>query len=165
MKVYIKNQQKSLRVNERKIAGLLRKALHALGLHRAELSVLFVNDRRMKILNLQYRGIDKTTDVLSFPLLSAKEQKLRRAEASLNRSRSGTSELETPDRSLPLGDIVVNLHKAKRQSAENGISFNEEINRLLIHGLLHLVGYDHEQSPYLKSKMEKKEMELLRSAE
>jgi probable rRNA maturation factor len=117
----------------------------------------------MKILNSQYRGMDKTTDVLSFPLLCAKEQKFGRAKASLSRSMSGTSELDTPDRSLPLGDIVVNLHKAKRQSAENGISFNEEINRLLIHGLLHLVGYDHEQSAYLRSKMEKKEVELLGS--
>ena len=101
----------------------------------------------MKVLNRQYRGMDKTTDVLSFPQTSA----------------IAIHELQTADHEFVLGDIAINLHKAKRQSAENGISFNEEINRLLIHGLLHLVGYDHEQSAYLSRKMEKKEMELLGS--
>ena len=68
MKVYIKNQQRLIKVNQQRIRSLLKKILRLLGLHKAELSILFVNDRRMRILNRQYRGVDKTTDVLSFPL-------------------------------------------------------------------------------------------------
>lgn len=143
MKIYIKNQQKRLKVSHRKIAGLLRKALRLLSLHRAELSILFVNDRRMRILNHQYRGMDKTTDVLSFPLYEEIQK------------------VKLMPHTFALGDIVINLHKAKRQAEENGFSLNEEMNRLLIHGLLHLLGYDHEQSRHLKIKMQKMEFELL----
>jgi probable rRNA maturation factor len=143
MKVYIKNQQKRIKVSHRTIAGLLRKALRLLGLHRAELSILFVNDRRMRILNHQYRGMDKTTDVLSFPL----HEEIQDARL-----------ISHP---LALGDIVINLHKAKRQAEENSCSLNEELKRLLIHGLLHLIGYDHEQSRYLKIKMQEMGFELM----
>jgi rRNA maturation RNase YbeY len=94
----------------------------------------------MRILNRRYRGLDKTTDVLSFPLLDA--------------------EAPPSNMPLPLGDIVVNLHKAKRQAEEYGVSFNEELKRLLIHGLVHLIGYDHEKSRYQKIRMEAKEREL-----
>jgi len=85
------------------------------------------------MLNLQYRGADRTTDVLSFP----------------------------QDDPVFIGDIVINVHKAERQASEYGLTFNEELNRLLIHGLLHLIGYDHEKSRYYRSKMETKERELL----
>ncbi len=113
-----------------------------LGLHKAELSILFVNDRRMKILNSRYRDVDRTTDVLSFPIY--------------------TSLKEIPkDNVFFLGDIVINLQKARRQASEYELTFNEEIGRLLIHGFLHLIGYDHEKSRYHKNKMEAKEKELL----
>jgi rRNA maturation RNase YbeY len=62
---------------------------------------------------------------------------------------------------LPLGDIVINLHQAKRQASEHCITFNEELRLLLIHGLLHLLGYDHEKGGYQKNKMRAKEKELL----
>jgi probable rRNA maturation factor len=118
----------------------------------------------MRILNLQYRGIDRTTDVLSFPLLSADELKNRIREASSSSGKLPPSKLRPPDDALPLGDIVINLHQARRQAEEYGVTFNDELKRLLIHGLLHLIGYDHEQGFYLKKKMEKKEQELLRSS-
>jgi len=60
-----------------------------------------------------------------------------------------------------LGDIVINLHKTARQAQEYGHSFYDELNRLLIHGLLHLIGYDHEKGEYAKRKMKKKTQELL----
>jgi rRNA maturation RNase YbeY len=60
-----------------------------------------------------------------------------------------------------LGDIVINLHQAKRQATEHRLTFNEELGWLLIHGLLHLIGYDHEKSRYQKNKMRVKEKELL----
>ncbi len=62
---------------------------------------------------------------------------------------------------LILGDLVINLPKAKRQASEHGVSFSEELRRLIIHGLLHLAGYDHEKNRYQKRKMKLKEKELL----
>lgn len=93
----------------------------------------------MRDLNYRYRGLDKTTDVLSFPLTGG--------------LTAGVPAL--------LGDIVVCIPKALLQAQEYNVLFYEEVLRLLIHGLLHLVGYDHEKSPYQRARMEKKERELL----
>jgi len=60
-----------------------------------------------------------------------------------------------------LGDIVINLHKAERQAAEYGLTLNEELRRLLIHGLLHLTGYEHEKGGYAERKMKDKTRYLL----
>jgi probable rRNA maturation factor len=98
----------------------------------------------MKELNLRYRGLDKTTDVLSFPQI----------ESSIQQSAL-SSQLSI------LGDIVINLHQAKRQAVQHDLTLNEELERLLIHGLVHLIGYDHEKSRYFRNKMESKERELL----
>jgi probable rRNA maturation factor len=155
MKVYIKNQQKLIRINRQKIVCLLRKALRLLGIRKAELSILLVNDRRMRMLNLQYRGLDKTTDVLSFP-----QNENSSSSPFTKDGQGGITNSECLQSTLILGDIVINLHKAQKQAEENGITFNEEMKRLLIHGLLHLVGYDHEKNRYAKRKMQKKAEEL-----
>ncbi|MFA6053842.1 MAG: rRNA maturation RNase YbeY [Thermodesulfovibrionales bacterium] len=144
MKVYIKNCQRLLKPNQQRTASLLRKALRLLGLHKAEISILFVNDERMRILNRQYRGIDRTTDVLSFPQ---------------NEFISPNAERLTPN--VVLGDIVISLPKTKKQAEENGLTFHQELKKLLIHGLLHLIGYDHEINRYQENKMRKKAKELL----
>ncbi len=93
----------------------------------------------MRELNRVYRQIDRTTDVLSFHL----------------------TETGFPRPGDPLGDIVVSMPKATAQAAEYGVSLHDETLRLLIHGLLHLVGYDHERNTYQKRRMQKKERELL----
>jgi len=121
------------------------KALRLLGLHRAELSIFFVNDVRMRILNREYRGVDRTTDVLSFP---------QSADFSVHDSQLTVHE-------FILGDIVISLPKANRQAMEYGTTLNEELKRLLIHGLLHLIGYDHETGKYVERKMQKKTKEIL----
>jgi rRNA maturation RNase YbeY len=163
MKVYIRNQQRSIKVSQKRLRRLLRKALILLGLQRSELSILFVNDRRMKILNRQYRGVDKTTDVLSFPQHSTEERRVRRAQVRTSSLQSfRTSKLQTSDYRRILGDIVINLPRAKKQAAKHGLTLNEELEMLIVHGLLHLVGYDHEKNRYQKNKMESKEMELLK---
>lgn len=107
------------------------------------------------MLNLQHRCVDRTTDILSFPQFSAEELKARRAEVRT----SGLQSIRTSE--LLLGDIVINLPRARRQAAEHGLTLNEELRRLIIHGLLHLTGYDHEKNRYQKNKMESKERELL----
>lgn len=97
----------------------------------------------MRILNHQYRGVDRTTDVLAFPQIETK-----------------IPNLELKPQNFILGDIVINLHKAKRQAIEYGITFNTEVKKLLIHGILHLIGYDHEKGGYPEKKMRRKEREL-----
>lgn len=95
----------------------------------------------MKKLNRLYRGVEGTTDVLSFPIYE-----------SLSEMPHGGEFL--------LGDIVINLHAAARHSAEHGVTLAEEVRRLLIHGFLHLLGYDHEKSSYHAKKMRRREREL-----
>lgn len=93
----------------------------------------------MRRLNRQYRGLDKTTDVLSFPLYEA--GMLRPGDA--------------------LGDIVISIPRAAAQAAAYGVSLRNELLRLLLHGLLHLIGYDHEKNTYQKRRMQRKEKELI----
>jgi len=108
----------------------------------------------MKLLNKEYRGVDRSTDVLSFPQQESYKVKNKKA---LQKNLL----LVARHSSLILGDIVINVQRAKRQAVEQGITLNEELERLLIHGLLHLMGYDHEKSRYQKNKMRLKEQELL----
>lgn len=68
---------------------------------------------------------------------------------------------KSKDKKLLLGDLVINLPRAKRQAEEYELGFYEELKRLMIHGLLHLIGYDHERSKYSRRRMEKKEIKLL----
>jgi probable rRNA maturation factor len=120
----------------------LQSATHILSILKqpaAELSILFVGDKKMKELNTAYRGIDKSTDVLSF---------------------EATIPFASGDSGTILGDVVINIPRAETQAKEFGTAFYHEIHRLLIHGTLHLLGYDHERSPYQARKMQKKEEEL-----
>jgi probable rRNA maturation factor len=98
-------------------------------------AIAFVSDRRLRQLNKEFRGKDKTTDVLSFPF-----------EAD---------EFDTGKDFL--GDIVISLEQAARQSAENGFDLATEIKQLILHGILHLCGYDHETDD---GEMNRRELEL-----
>ncbi|MDP2158177.1 MAG: rRNA maturation RNase YbeY [Nitrospirota bacterium] len=134
----------------RRVRKDLATALALLGREEAELSILFVGSCRMKTLNSQYRGIPKETDVLSFPMENVQ-------------SFLPDSSRLTPhsSRSLVLGDIVISIPKTIEQARAYSAPFYEELLRLLIHGLLHLLGYDHEKSRYQKVRMESKEKEIL----
>jgi len=152
MKVYIENRQKQITINQQKIKRDSAALLRNLRLENAELSILLVNDSLMKELNHKFRGLDKTTDVLSFP-----QQEL--STGSYQSTTHGLSAKKSED--FVLGDIVINLQAAKRQSPEHQMSFTDEMRWLLIHGILHLIGYDHEKSKYAEGKMRQKEKELL----
>jgi rRNA maturation RNase YbeY len=119
----------------------LRTLLRNAGLPDAELSILFIGDRAMRSLNHAWRGKDRTTDVLSFSLREGAFPNLR------------------PDM---LGDIVISVPVASRQAREEGRSLAREIDRLLVHGLVHLLGYDHERGPREARRMVHKERELLK---
>lgn len=124
----------------------------------------------MKALNLMYRGIDRTTDVLSFPQYDSNDLRVASNELKgpplhppliKGGHRGGDPSLVTCRSLLPLGDIVINMNRAKAQAEERGISLRKEIKFLLIHGLLHLFGYDHEKNRRQAVRMKKMESELM----
>jgi len=119
-------------VESKLLSKIAHRALEVLGLNKAELSIALVSDTQIKRLNKLYRNKDKPTDVLSFPIG------------------------EKVNGWLILGDIVISVDTAKRQAQELGYSLEEELKRLLVHGLVHLLGYDHE----LGGEEEKKFFEL-----
>jgi probable rRNA maturation factor len=92
-----------------------------------DISVVMTNNLKIKALNKKYRNINKATDVLSFPIYSKVELKKLKASKDL----------------LNLGDIVISYDKAIAQAKEYGHSLKREISFLFIHGLLHLLSYDH----------------------
>jgi probable rRNA maturation factor len=115
-----------------------RAYLRALGREDAELSVLLVGDRRIRSLNREWRGEDAATDVLSFPLS------------------------EPPGGGPLLGDVVISWETAARRAREGGRPVAEELDRYLAHGILHLLGFDHER-PGDARRMAAREAELARS--
>ena len=113
--------------------------LHLLGL-RAELSVSLVDDLEMRRLNAAYRHRDQPTDVLAFAM------------------REGDGAALHPH---VLGDVVISLDTAARQAAARGVAVAAEVRLLLTHGILHLLGYDHERSPADARSMFRRQRELL----
>jgi probable rRNA maturation factor len=98
------------------------------------LSIAFVDDQAIQSLNKSFRGKDKPTDVLSFSQLEGGPEGFSANSPVLPFT-------------LPLGDIIISLDTAERQALQHNTTFDEEILRLLIHGVLHLFGYDHDNVP------------------
>ncbi len=118
----------------------------------------------MKKLNTIFRGMPKTTDVLSFPQQDS--NKLQVTSYGSKNPKLKTQNLKSPSSlvtrysSLLLGDVAISVPTAKRQAQMSGVDFYDEIYRLLIHGILHLLGYDHEETDYKAKAMRKKEKEI-----
>lgn len=112
---------------------------------RLSVSLLFADDAEVQSLNREWRAKDKPTNVLSFPMLE-------RADL-LALTDNGGPEM--------LGDIALALETCKREAADKGISLEHHVTHLLIHGLLHLAGYDHEISPEAAREMEGLEIKSL----
>ena len=140
MKILINNEFPEITVDARKIEQQTGKVLTSLDCNEHEISILFIGDQGIRELNDQFRGIDRPTDVLSFPQILE-------------------GELEIPG-ALVLGDVAISLETARSQSEEHGLSLEEELTLLLIHGILHLLGYDHEISDQEEEKMRSKTREL-----
>lgn len=121
---------------KRKIGKIFKIAEEVLGedFENAYLSVNFVSDEQIKRLNREFRKIDKVTDVLSFPNLQKK------AGESL---KNFQSDADFDTNMLFLGDVVISKNVAKAQAREFGHSMKREVCFLALHGLLHLLGYDH----------------------
>ncbi len=107
-----------------------------------EISILLLDDPQIRELNREYRKKDKSTDVLSFPML---DDMVKNVQPQL------------------LGDIVISVETAEKQAEKRKCSLYNELSRLLIHGTLHLLGYDHELSKKDAQEMRKKKMQYLKN--
>jgi probable rRNA maturation factor len=119
--IEVVNRQRKIRIDPERWRPFSEKALATIRNQSDEATIAFVSDRQIRELNRRFRGIDKATDVLSFP--------------------AGD---ETGGVAGNLGDIAISLERATIQAKENSLTLDEEIAQLILHGLLHLCGYDHE---------------------
>lgn len=146
MPVFVSNLQEKMVLDEDLITVFVAAIEIVLGDagygDEAEVSLVFVDDSYIRDLNLQYRNIDRSTDVLSFPMLE------------------GESFPHECGAEILLGDIVISLPTAQRQAEEYGHSLQREVSYLAVHGMLHLLGYDHQEEED-KRVMRQKEEEIL----
>jgi len=134
--IEVVNRQRKIAVDIERWQAFSERALKSLRKSESDATIAFVSDRQMKDLNKRFRNINRSTDVLSFPAQEAG------AATSTN-----------------LGDIAVSLERATTQAEENGLTLGIEIAQLILHGLLHLCGYDHETD---QGEMNRLELQLRR---
>ena len=140
MPVHMQSHVRRVTFDQARLDQLAQAILSDVGEASAELGIMFVGDQRMRGLNRRYRGKDRTTDVLAFAMREA------------SHSSVGL-----------LGDVVIAVPTAIRQAKEAQRSLDEELTVLLVHGILHLCGYDHERSEKEAHRMHRRERMILRS--
>jgi probable rRNA maturation factor len=140
--IEIVNRQRKIKIDVRHWRGFVKRAAGVAAAGKP-LTLAFVSDVKMRELNKLYRGVNTTTDVLSFA----------------SEPDDFVAAIETPnfENDDYLGDIVISLEQAARQAAENDLDFDTEIKQLILHGILHLCGYDHETDT---GEMNHKELRL-----
>ena len=158
--IYVDNRQEKIEVDE-KLVDLLKNVIEfALKEEEVdvecEVSLLFVDNDEMREINNETRGIDRATDVLSFPMLDYENKKVFK-EMYKNYE---FSQSDCDGEELVLGDVVLSLEKALEQSKEFNHSFEREASYLVVHSILHLLGYDHMEEDD-KVIMRKREEEIL----
>ena len=139
MCVLLRNDHPDIKIDCQEIENIIVIIMGHLDCPNQEVSILLTGDKDIRRLNQEFRSIDQPTDVLSFP-------------------QNDDEDLCIPEEII-LGDIAVSLDIAKYQAKEHGLDFKEEIILLLIHGILHLLGYDHEISIKEEEKMRNKTRE------
>lgn len=133
MEILFRNAQRKFKINRIKVISQIETILTELNQSGSEISIMLVNDAKIKKLNSDYRDKDLATDVLAFP----------QDEDAINDNGGSL-----------LGDVVVSVETSRRQAKEHCLSSDEELILLIIHGTLHLLGYDHERSAKDKRKMQ-----------
>jgi rRNA maturation RNase YbeY len=139
MSVLVRSHLRHARIDQPRLAHLAQAILSSIDEASATLSVVLIGDRAMRGLNRQYRKKNCTTDVLAFSM----------------REGPGPS-------SLLIGDVVISVATAAKQARQLGRSLDEELTVLLVHGILHLCGYDHERSEREAKRMQRRERWVLR---
>lgn len=130
-------------IGKNKIKAVASAAAELLELKNASITIIITSDAYIMKINQEFRGKDKPTDVISF-------------------SNRDNPFPEVDDSCEEIGDIYISLDRADRQSIEYRVSLQDELKRLIVHGVLHLVGYDHERSDEDEEIMMRKEEELCR---
>ncbi len=142
MKIQLENRQKLYKLDRRKIRSAVSHLLKIMDCADKEISITFVDDAGIQVINREYLFKDKPTNVISFSL------------------QEGEFSGVNPD---VLGDIIISVETAMRDALRGHLSLDEEILFLMIHGLLHLRGYEHvNTTPQESRRMKKKEKELFR---
>lgn len=163
MGIVVRNLQKKIKVDVPFLKRVGEGMLQDLGFGSAECGLLFVGDARIARLNHAYLGGEGPTDVLSFPLAEVRGQR------SGVRGQKGTGKNQPvldfspqpPAPHLPLlGDVVISVETAKRQAERKRRPLQEEMAHLLVHGILHLLGYDH-ATPHERRRMRRLERRFL----
>lgn len=158
--IYIDNRQDKVKINKREIKELERTIIFALKeeevLVPTEVSLLFVDNNEIREINNRTRGIDRATDVLSFPMLDYPRDKVYKESYK----DFDFDETYRAGEDLVLGDIVLSLEQALEQSQDYRHSFQREASYLVVHSILHLLGYDH-MAEGEKKKMRKREEDIL----
>ena len=129
------NRQRTRRISVQPLVEFAARSLKLVERESSDVSIVFVTDPAIQKLNRQFRGKSFATDVLSFP---------NHAEAF------------EPQNETALGEIVISVDRAAAQAKENGLSFSNEVEQLILHGLLHLCGYDHETDTGEMNRLELK---------
>lgn len=145
MPVHMQSQVRRITFDQVRLVRLARAILADIGESSAELGIVLVGDQRMRGLNRRYRGKDRTTDVLAFSM----------RESGISHAAPFTMDM--------LGDVVISVPTAWRQAIEAGRSLDEELAWLLVHGILHLCGYDHERNEKEARRMRRRERKIMRS--
>jgi probable rRNA maturation factor len=133
--IEVVNRQRRRKIVAKQWREFTEKALRAIGGDNRSATIVFVSDDAIKKLNRRFRGKSFGTDVLSFP-----------TEAEPFEGENGSH----------LGDVVVSVQRAAAQAKANGLSFSSEVEQLILHGLLHLCGYDHELDDGKMNRLELK---------
>lgn len=158
--LYTGNRQNKIDIDEgfvKTISEVCEYALKEEGVDLPfQISLLFVDNDEIRDINRDTRAIDKTTDVLSFPMLDYPENKVFKDVYK----GKGFSSIYLDGDELVLGDMVISLERAKEQSIEYSHSYMREVCYLVVHSILHLLGYDHMEDDE-KAIMRKREEEIL----
>lgn len=142
MKIQIENSQTKVKIDRRRVRFIVNIISKILGCEDKEISISFVCDEIIRRLNWEYLGRDKTTNVLSFSL------------------QEGDYSNINPD---VLGDVIISADTAQRDAVKGNLTVEQELVFLIIHGMLHLLGYNHENTTRKETnRMRRKEKELFR---
>jgi len=139
--VAVVDRQRAARISPVRISAFVEFALERQRLYGSQVTIVLVGERAMSVLNSRWRGNNRPTDVLSF---------------SQREGKGGDLHPEV------LGDIVICVPVARRQAREAGHCLIAELDRLAVHGLLHLAGYEHEDDPVAARAMRRREAAIIR---
>ncbi len=166
--VQISSSLRSWKIDERRISGLVTHMAQRLGVGHLEVHIGFVGPTAMRRINRQFRAKDKSTDVLSFPQMEWRApitiQKTSRAQKFSKAKHSTGKSLVAFEHENILGDMIICLDAAQKNSREDGSDVAREVCFLLAHGLLHLCGHDH-QKPAEKALMFRQQDTLMADLE